>query len=307
VTEKDQHVVLVLGGSGLLGVHCYYELHHQFRIITTYHNNPLPYENSVKFNVLDGTKSLETLLELYQPDVIINTIALVTVDGCEQDPELATQMNVSFVADLVDVMGRVGLQKSHLIQISSDSVYGQHKTGKDGPWTETDPINPLSVYARTKLQSEEEATRHNGPVSILRTAFYGINPFSKKSLLWWIIDNARNGREMDGWENIYFSPVSARKLIYVMQVMVEKSVKGIFNVGSVDACNKFDFVDAVCESIGCSTKINRVVSQVSEKQLIRPEYSVLCSDKLSTIMPWGIRWRDDLSQYLKNILPFPQD
>ena len=106
MNEKDQNVVLVLGGSGLLGFHCYNELHHQFRIITTYHNNQLPYENSVKFNVLDGIKSLETLRELYHPKVIINTIALVTVDGCEQDPELAKRLNVTFVADLVDVMDR---------------------------------------------------------------------------------------------------------------------------------------------------------------------------------------------------------
>mgnify|MGYP000161413608 CR=1 FL=1 len=47
---------------------------------------------------------------------------------------------------------------------------------------------PSEVYAKTKAQSELEAAKHEGPFSIIRTAFYGINPFSKKSLLWWIVN-----------------------------------------------------------------------------------------------------------------------
>lgn len=291
----------------MLGVHCHEVLRQQFTVITTYHNNPLPYENSVAFNVSDDREPLEQLLEHFQPDVVINTIAMVTVDGCEADPQLARRLNAAFVTDLVDAMARKGLQKTHLIQVSSDSVYGQRKSGENIPWRESDPLNPLSVYAETKLQGEIEAARHVGPVSILRTAFYGINPFSKKSLLWWIIENARNGREMDGWENIFFSPVSARQLVSVMRAMVEQGVSGVYNVGSVDACNKFDFVDAVCDGIGQPAKINRVINQIKDGTSIRPEYSVLNTDKLAAAMPWSLHWRDDLRQYLRNMLPFPRD
>ena len=300
MTKKVRPIILVFGGSGLLGWHCYNLLRQKYKVIVTYNNNHMPYENSIKFNVLDGIMAIENILQFYKPDIIINAVALVTVDGCEKNPELAKRLNVTFVRDLVTSMNRNGLRSSHLIQISSDSVYGQSELSDNTPWNENDPVNPMSVYALTKLQSEEESFRHQGNLSILRTAFYGINPFSNKSLLSWIIDNAFNGREIDGWENVYFSPVSALELVNVINALVDKSISGIYNVSSIDACNKFDFVDAVCESIGLSTKINRISYNQPIKQNIRPEYSVLSSDKLSKVISWNNYWRNGLEEYLEN-------
>jgi dTDP-4-dehydrorhamnose reductase len=305
--HKHSRTILILGGSGLLGAHCYEAFKDQYRVITTYNNHKLPYEESVKFNTTSGLKELELLLNLYQPDVIVNTIALVTVDGCELNPKLAIRMNKDFVTNLVTTMKNTGLEYCHLIQISSDSVYGERKLGGDKPWVENDNLNPLSVYAKTKLQGEYEALKHVGPVSIIRTAFYGINPFSEKSLLWWIIDNAKNKRQMDGWENIYFNPVSATSLVRVMEEMFNKPITGIYNVGSVDGCNKFDFVEAVCDGISQPVKINRIIAEKLNEYQIRPDYSILSTDKLSGVMTWNTKWRDDLNAYLKNMLPFPEE
>jgi dTDP-4-dehydrorhamnose reductase len=299
MTKKVRPIILVFGCSGLLGWHCYDFLRHKYHVIGTYKNNYLPNENSIKFNALDGIISIEKLLQCYKPDIIINALAFVTVDGCEKNPELATRLNVTFVRDLVTAMKRNGLSSSHLIQISSDSVYGQCKSGVNVPWSENDPVNPMSFYALTKLKSERESLNHQGNLSILRTAFYGVNPNSKKSLLSWIIDNAVNGREMDGWENVYFSPVSAFQLVSVINSLIEKSISGIYNVSSIDACNKFDFVDAVCKKMGLTPKINRVPYNQSNKQNIRPEYSALSSDKLSKVISWNNQWRYDLEEYLE--------
>ena len=65
-----------------------------------------------------------------------------------------------------------------------------------------------------------------------------------------IINNAKHGNEMDAWENIFFSPVSAMQLVIIIEYLLEKNIIGIFNVGSVDCCNKFDFVYNVCAKIG---------------------------------------------------------
>jgi dTDP-4-dehydrorhamnose reductase len=113
-------------------------------------------------------------------------------------------------------MRKWGLDKSHLIHISTDSVYGNNGNKLEMmPWKETDQLNPLSVYAQSKLDGERELEINQGPYIILRTAFYGINSYSTKSLLWWIIDNARNSRTMEGWENIFFSPISAWSLVRI--------------------------------------------------------------------------------------------
>lgn len=298
--------VLVLGGSGLLGIHCFYELKNDYDVMLTYQSTVLPVENSTYFNALDGRESLDKLLDKYRPDIIINTIALISLDGCQQAPLLAEQLNVKFVTDIVNSMSGTGLQDCSLIQISSDSIYGNDIDEKNHPWSEYDSNNPLSIYAKTKLQGEAEARLHVGPSVILRTAFYGTNPYSSKSLLRWIIDNAENGREMDGWDNVFFNPVSATRLVDVIKLMINKSIVGTYNVGSVDACSKFDFVDAVCDAIGKRAKINRVKNIQSETHIIRPTYSVLSTKKLSQVMPWSLCWRDDLKWYLKHRFPCPE-
>jgi len=307
--NNKKPTILVLGGSGMLGAHCYDVLKNKYKVITTYCNHSLPYKESVEFDAIaeNSKEKLYYLLNLYQPDVVINTIALVTVDGCESNPDLATYMNKIFVENIVSAMHKTGLNDTHLVQISSDSVYGVRKNVKNRLWVESDDLNPLSVYATTKLQGEYEALKHKGPVSIIRTAFYGINPFSKKSLLWWIINNAKNKQEMDGWENIYFSPVSANKLVDVIENMFNESLTGIYNVGSVDSCNKFDFVEAVCDGINQPVKINRIITKQNKETLIRPEYSVLSSEKLKGVMTWNTKWCDDLDAYLNNMLPFPEE
>tara|TARA_B110000116_G_scaffold247480_1_gene239882 strand:- start:109 stop:1035 length:927 start_codon:yes stop_codon:yes gene_type:complete len=305
MNTNQKKVVLVFGGSGLLGVHCEYILKHNYEVIFTYNSNPILINNSVAFNALEKTVEIDRMLGKYRPDIIINALALVTVDGCESNPDLAKRLNVDFVKDLVISMKKNSLNDTHLIQISTDSVYGQQKSSEIRPWVETDPLKPLSVYARTKLKGEIEANRHSGSVSILRTAFYGINPYARKGLLWWIIGNARNNKQIDGWENIYFSPISATRLVKIIQMMIEKSVSGIYNIASVDSCNKFDFVESVCKNIGHPIKINRVSSNFIGTPMIRPEYSVIDTQKLSTIIPWELYWRNDLNAYLRDSLPYP--
>jgi len=305
--QNKKKVILVLGGSGLLGAHCYYFMKDKYKVISTYHSiNPM-FPGAIKFNALNSVLDLDQLLEKTKPDIIINTIAFVTVDGCEENPSLAKKLNVKFVTSLVMSMEKNGLKNTHLIHISSDSVYGNYIGQKNHTWVETDALNPLSVYAKTKLQSESEANKHKGPVLVLRTAFYGVNPNSKKGLLWWVINNAKEGNEMDAWDNIYFSPVSAIQLVKMIDYLLNKNIMGIFNVGSLDGCSKFNFVSYVCENLGLKPKINRVINKNIEKKDIRPNNSMLCSDKLYEVLPWSVYWSEDLIFYMKNILPLPKN
>lgn len=295
--------VLLLGGSGLLGFHCNEVLASKYRVVATWCHHPVEQGGNERFDALADPEALRELLERTAPALVINTVAYVTVDGCESNPEMAQRLNVDFVRDLVAAMRDVGAGSSHLIHISSDSVYGQSDDNR--PWGEDDTKRPLSVYARTKLESEMAALLHIGPVSVLRTAFYGINPHSSVSLLWWIIDKARNSVPMDGWENIFFSPVSARRLALGIGELFEREVSGVFNAGSLDFCTKHDFVGAVCRYLGISATINRIRSQQGGGQQIRPEFSALDSGRLAAAIPWGITWREDLYAYLRHMPPFP--
>ena len=288
--------VLVLGGSGLLGHHCSSLFEKEYRVIKTFGNNPIVGPDSFKLDAFNAKNSLVRLIKEIKPALIINTIAYVTVDGCETDKRTAECLNVKFVKDLVAAMACAGAGSTHLIHISSDSVYGERNSGL--PWVEEDRKAPLSVYADTKLNSESMALGHTGPTTILRTAFYGINPYAESGLLSWVITAANNRIAFDGWDNIFFSPVSAERLAAGIKSIFESGVVGIFNAGSLDACNKYDFCTSVCDFLDIDASINRVTCDNSEMISIRPTYTVLESCKLRRLIPWSISWRDDLREYL---------
>lgn len=119
--------------------------------------------------VLDITDRHAVLatIDRERPDVIVNAAAYTAVDRAEDEPERATAVNATAVAYLADAADRVG---ALLVQISTDYVFDGTK---DGWYTETDPVNPLGVYGRTKLAGEERALTADRSV-VLRTAWvYG--------------------------------------------------------------------------------------------------------------------------------------
>ena len=110
---------------------------------------------------------------------------------------------------------------------------------------------------------------------ILRTDFYRINLFKKKEHYSWIL-NAKYKEQIIGWENIYFSPISAYKLCETLDKLLTKKVTGIFNIGSNKGYNKFEFVEKACEYLNLMPNL----SKEKVKSTIRPYYSILSTKKI---------------------------
>jgi dTDP-4-dehydrorhamnose reductase len=88
--------------------------------------------------------------------------------------------------------------------------------------------------------------------------------------------------------------------------MLENKTAGTFNVGSINACNKYDFVEAVCSNLNIPVELNRVRVDKYDYGTIRPDYSVLDCSKLQKALPWSVSWQADLQNYLSNLPNFPR-
>lgn len=88
--------------------------------------------------------------------VLLHLAAMVSVPGCERDPELAFQTNVSFartaVEDFLDWAQQQGVP-GRVLLVGTGHVYAE--LAEPGRLREDSPVGPRSVYARTKLQAEE--------------------------------------------------------------------------------------------------------------------------------------------------------
>jgi len=119
-------------------------------------------------------------------DGVINAGAYTAVDKAESEPALAETING--IAPGV-IAGLAAKRDLPIVQVSTDYVFDG---GKTGPYLETDPVNPMSVYGRTKEAGERTVREANPRHAILRTSWvYAVhgNNFVKTML--------RVGKERD--------------------------------------------------------------------------------------------------------------
>ena len=119
---------------------------------------------------LDLTKvhDIKRIVREIKPDLIINPAAYTAVDKAESEPELAFAINATAAQILAEEAARLN---AALIHFSTDYVYDGNKTGA---YSETDAVNPVSVYGKSKLAGEDAIRAVGLPHLILRTSWvYG--------------------------------------------------------------------------------------------------------------------------------------
>ena len=95
--------LLILGIGGLTGLKISYLAKDHFDLYGSYNlrNPELNFLPSFNLDIINS-KSLENLFEEIKPNVVINTIALSSVDYCEQFPTEAFKLNVDFVKNTIN-------------------------------------------------------------------------------------------------------------------------------------------------------------------------------------------------------------
>ena len=119
---------------------------------------------------LDLTKAhdIRRIVRDIKPDLMINPAAYTAVDKAESEPELAFAINATAAQILAEEAARLN---AALIHFSTDYVYDGTKSGF---YIETDAVNPVSVYGKSKLAGEDAIRAVGVPHLILRTSWvYG--------------------------------------------------------------------------------------------------------------------------------------
>lgn len=98
---------------------------------------------------LTNPTSLQTVLGLRMPSIVINAGAYTSVDGAESDPEASKAINAVGAGQLARLCGFSGIP---IIHISTDMVFDGTKSAAYEPH---DEANPLGVYGLTKWYGEE--------------------------------------------------------------------------------------------------------------------------------------------------------
>src|SRR5919205_3946693 len=110
-----------------------------------------------ELDVTDRAAVAETLAGA----TVINCAAYTDVDGAETDVEAAHAVNADGARNVAEAAARV-------IYVSTDYVFDGTKSGA---YVESDPVNPLSEYGRSKLAGERATLTARPHSLVVRTSW----------------------------------------------------------------------------------------------------------------------------------------
>lgn len=263
--------VLITGSNGLLGQkivkHCL-EQGITF-LATSKGENRNPDCPATNYVPLDITNKLEInpVFEAFYPTHVIHTAAITNVDYCEDHQDECIDVNINATNYLFDVAQR---HEAYFTLLSTDFVFD----GTKGDYVETDEVNPLSFYAKSKVEAENILIQSAYTKwAIARTIIvYGkANNLSRSNLVLWVHDSLKAGKDINVVTDQFRTPTWADDLAIGCLLIAQKNATGIFHVSGKDKVSMFDFALKVAKHYGLDEKhIKPITSDVLNQAAKRP-------------------------------------
>ncbi len=255
--------IAIIGGTGLLGSNLVKLYAAKGVEVKAFSRKPSDNIESISNHIIDfETLELEltTYFKSWQPDIIINTIALVNLSECEKQKEYCYKTNVE-IAEKLAVVAKT--YHSYYIHVSTDHYYNDTKQKH----TEIDPIVLLNYYAETKREAEKKVLHTYENSLIVRTNIIGFRNTEILSFFEWLHSALKEGISIDLFNDFYTSPISVRELGRLFLKCYDKQLTGIYNIASSEVINKYSFGMKVANKFELSDKsINESALKNFQKQ-----------------------------------------
>ena len=228
----------------------------------------------------------------------INCAAYTAVDKAEDEPELATLVNSFAPKVLAEAC------KNHdalLIHVSTDYVFGgdAHE-----PYKVDGPINPQSVYGRTKAEGERLIRESGCNYMIVRTAwlYSSVGKNFVKTML--MLGDTKD--EINVVADQKGCPTWAHDLAIALVSLLNKNGKNevheTFHFTNEGQITWHDFATAIMEIGGKQCKVNPITTDQYPTKAKRPAYSVLDLSKIKEYAGIEIPdWRESLEQCIDEL------
>ena len=177
--------ILVTGGAGYLGSIMVPELLREGHRVTVV-DNFMYRQNSLahvcadpNFKIVNGDVRDERVMASLtkEADTVIPLAAYVGAPICKRDPVGATTTNKDAVLSMFKNLAKAQC----VIMPTTNSAYGTG--GKDGHCDENSPLNPLSLYAKDKVDVEKALMERENSVSFRLATVFGMAPRMRTDLL----------------------------------------------------------------------------------------------------------------------------
>ena len=244
--KPTQRTVLVIGGAGYIGSALLPKLlqrGHRVRVLDRLFYGTEPIQSVINHPNLEIAQAdfrrIDKIVECMQGvDAVIHLGAIVGDPACALDRDLTIEVNLMATRAIAEVAKGSGVRR--FIFASTCSVYGASED--DELLDENSPLNPVSLYAISKLASEKVlmkmANETFSPTCLRFSTIYGlsgrtrfdlvVNLLSAKA----IMDGEITIQGGDQWRPFLHVDDAALSILHTLEAPLGAVHKEVFNVGS---------------------------------------------------------------------------
>jgi len=226
--------LLVTGVSGFLGWYVSRAAASTWTVIGTYHTHACSSAEFPTYSLnLTDRPAVEQFFQDLQPDAVIHLAAQSKPNVCQTDPAGSRAINVTASVHLANLCAEAEIP---YVFTSTDLVFD----GRNAPYTEADPVCPVSLYGEQKAEAEAEILRCYPRAVVCRMSLmYGAVP-TAPSFLQTFLAPLRQGQPMKLFTDEFRSPLSGRDAAKGLLLALAKA-QGILHLGGGDRLSRYDF------------------------------------------------------------------
>ena len=218
---------------------------------------------------LTQTSQIAHTLQGLKPWAVVNATGYVRVDDAEKDADVCFAVNTDAA---VEVARQCAALDVPYLNFSTDLVFDG---SKEEPYMESDAVNPLNIYGRSKAMAEEQILQVHPQALIVRTAaFFG--PWDVHNFAHHTLQSLQNGQTVQAAADVAMSPTYVPHLVDACLQLLMDGAAGVRHLTNGEVLSWADAARKVAAVAGYSP---HQVQEQEAKQIdwaaARPRYSAL--------------------------------
>ena len=215
---------------------------------------------------LGDFKATDAVLRSVRPDVILVAGAMCHLDRCVKEPELCNRINTLGPGRVAQYASE---NNARVVFFSTDHVFD----GVKNSYIESDSVNPLNVYSRSKARAEELLQKVL-PQShlIIRTGWVYGPDTQRRNFILRLIDQLSEGKTVSVPSDQWGSPTYTDDLAETTHYLLSHNAVGIFHATGPDLCDRASLAGKVCDEFSLDRNLviaraTNEMPQIAERSL----------------------------------------
>lgn len=276
--------LLLTGGTGLLGFDLLQRMPPHWDVVVTLHRNQaLPRRGSnittVALDLTDRQRVVATVANI-RPDAVVHTASLGDLDYCEHHREEAWAVNVVATRGLLEAC-----REFDPLFVFTSTIYVFD--GRNPPYDEEADPNPLSYYARTKVEAEELVLQlSRRPVILRPMTMYGWHhPRQRSNCVTWLLRKLTHGEAVKVVNDLFNNHLWVGDASQAVLAVIRRQACGVFHLGGSETLSRYELSLKVADIFGFDQgMISPVTSDYFPSLAPRPRDTTCTIDKLRKVL-----------------------